>query len=64
MGFKVQRKNAAGQLLDKQDIPEAKVRELLPEAVIREMKLGRYVGDKNIREFAVYTYERDDILKR
>lgn len=63
MSWKIQRRGTDGQLFAKQNVPESKVRGILPEAVIREMKLGRYTGDKHKRPHAVYSYEQDKPIK-
>jgi len=62
MGFKIQRRTHDGELLRKKNISEDKVRRVLSDDVIQEMKLGRYEGKENIRKFAVYTYVKGDPL--
>ena len=64
MGWKVQRKNIKGGFFAPVDIPECKVRKILPEAVICDIKLGRYKGNKNETPYAKYTYEHSVPLGR
>jgi hypothetical protein len=57
MGWKIQYKDINGNLGGCKSIPEYKVRQVLPDAVVLDMKLGRYEGSKNETAYVKYTYQ-------